>query len=109
MEKKKRRPVRGGAVGKPKKTYAGQVTSTTRPLPSNPPTTHPLSATGAADSVDLPAFRARLVGARRRLVERIADDFPADRRFPDSGWTRMLADIQAAIMAVDAIVAEASP
>ncbi len=58
---------------------------------------------------DHPAFRARLVAARRRLVERIAEDFPADRRFPDSGWTRMLADIQAAIEAVDAVVAEGGP
>jgi len=50
---------------------------------------------------DLRILREQLVGARRRLVERLAEDFPADRRFPDSGWTRMLADIQAAIAAED--------
>ncbi len=60
-------------------------------------------------STDLPALRERLVGARRRLVERLADDFPPDRRFPDSGWTKMLADIQAAIEAVDAVVTEGGP
>ncbi len=57
----------------------------------------------------LAEFRERLVKARARLVERIAEDFPADRRFPDSGWTRMLADIQAAIEAVDAVLAEGGP
>ena len=70
-------------------------------------TGHDTSTTSAAAvQVDLPTLWARLVGARRRLVERIADDFPDDRRFPDTGWTRMLADIQVAIMAVDAIVSE---
>ena len=59
-----------------------------------------------APAPDLIGLRERLLEARRRLVERIAEDFPADRRFPDSGWTRMLADIQAAIAAVDAVVAE---
>jgi len=54
-----------------------------------------------APAVDLIGLRERLLEARRRLVERIAEDYPADRRFPDSGWTRMLADIQAAIAAED--------
>ena len=67
------------------------------------------AAAGQELTPDLATLRARLVGARRRLVERIADDFPDDRRFPDSGWTRMLADIQAAIAAVDAVVAEGAP
>ncbi len=67
------------------------------------------STDSAPPRQDLHAFRARLVAARARLVERIADDFPADRRFPDSGWTRLLADIQAAIAAVDAVVAEGGP
>ncbi len=73
---------------------------------------HCSSATGAAATQaipDLRILRDRLAGARRRLVERLADDFPPDRRFPDSGWTRMLADIQAAIEAVDAVVAEGTP
>ncbi len=63
----------------------------------------------AAVQVDLPSLRARLVGARRRLVERIADDFPDDRRFPDTGWSRLLADIQLVIAAVDAVAAEDGP
>lgn len=49
-----------------------------------------------------PVLRERLVEARRRLIERIAEDWPADRRFSDSGWTRMLADVHIAIEAVDA-------
>ena len=67
------------------------------------------AAAGQPPIPDLPAFRERLVAARARLVERIAEDFPADRRFPDSGWTRMLADIHVTIMAVDAVIAEAGP
>ncbi len=63
----------------------------------------------AAVQVDLPGLRARLVGARRRLVERLAEDYPADRRFPDSGWSRLLADIQIVITAVDAVAAEDGP
>ncbi len=62
-----------------------------------------------APALDLVGLRERLIGARRRLVERLAEDYPADRRFPDGGWTRMLADIQAAIEAVDAVVAEGAP
>ena len=63
----------------------------------------------AATQADLPALRERLVAARRRLVERIADDFPDDRRFPDSGWSRLLADIHLVIAAVDAVAAEDGP
>ena len=63
------------------------------------------AATGQAIP-DLPAFRARLVAARRRLVERIAEDRPAARRFPDSSGTRMLADVHISIAAVDAVIAE---
>ncbi len=73
-------------------------------------TEHDKSTTSAAAvQVDLPALRARLVAARRRLVERLVDDFPADRRFPDSGWTRMLADIHQVIAAVDAMMDEDGP
>ena len=60
----------------------------------------------SAPTVDLGGLRERLLEARRRLVERIAEDFPADRRFPDSAWTRMLADIQVTIEAVGAVIAE---
>lgn len=77
---------------------------TTRPLPSTPSTAAPQVA-----GTDLPALRTRLCGARRRLVERLAEDYPPDRRFPDSGWSRLLADIQLVIAAVDAVAAEAGP
>ena len=76
-------------------------------------TVHRSSTTNtAAVQVDLPALRIlrdRLAGARRRLIERIASDWTDDRRFPDSGWTKMLADIQVAIQAVDAVIAEGGP
>ena len=62
-----------------------------------------------APAPDLIGLRERLLEARRRLVERIAEDFPADRRFPDSGWTRMLADIQIGIGAVDGVGGEGAP
>ncbi len=62
-----------------------------------------------APTVDLVGLRDRLLGARRRLVGRLAEDFPADRRFPDSGWSRLLADIHIAIAAVDAVAAEDRP
>ncbi len=74
------------------------------------PDTSTISAAAGQEPIpDLPAFRDRLVAARARLIERIAEDWPDDRRFPESGWTRMLSDIQAAIMAVDAMMEEARP
>ncbi len=92
------------ATAAPRGGSAEGARRTTEPCNSTPS-----AAAGQQPIPDLPAFRERLVAARARLVERIADDFPADRRFPDSGWTRMLADIQAAIQAVDAVVAEGAP
>ena len=68
-----------------------------------------LAPSAAAVQVDLPALRNRLCGARRRLVERLAEDYPADRKFPDSGWSRLLADIQLVIAAVDDVAAEGAP
>ena len=65
------------------------------------------TTSAAAVQVTHLALRDRLVGARRRLIERLVDDYPPDRRFPDSGWTRMLADIHVAIAAVDAVMDEA--
>ncbi len=100
MAKETPRPEEGAGQGA--SSHYGPVDSTRSPAQKQ---THP----APAPALDLVGLRERLLEARRRLVERIAEDFPADRRFPDSGWTRMLADIQAAIMAVDAIVAEASP
>ncbi len=70
------------------------------------------STTGAAATQEIPPLRIlrdRLAGARRRLIERIAEDWTDDRRFPDSGWSKMLADIHVAIMAVDAVIAEGGP
>ncbi len=64
------------------------------------------SAAAGQPIPDLPGLRARLVGARRRLVERIAEDWTDDRRFPDSGWSRLLADVQGALQAVDAQMAD---
>ncbi len=70
------------------------------------------STTGAAATQaipDLRILRDRLAGARRRLLERLAEDWPDDRRFPDSAWCRMLSDVHDAIGAVDAVIAEAGP
>ena len=100
MEQKTPRPGKGagrGTSSQSRLAYTARrlAQKQTRPAP--------------APTVDLVGLRERLLEARRRLVERLAEDFPADRRFPDSGWTRMLADIQAAIAAVDAVVAEGGP
>ncbi len=85
----------------PKGGDADDARKTTRPH-----TLTPSAAAAQAATPDLPALRERLLEARRRLVERVAEDYPADRRFPDTAWTKMLADIQIAIAAVDAVVAE---
>ncbi len=97
------------AQEKPRRGYAaGRGTSSHTSLAD---TAQPLAQkqTRPAPALDLVGLRERLLEARRRLVERIAEDFPADRRFPDSGWTRMLADIQAAIGGVDAVMDEDGP
>ncbi len=96
------KPHRGYAAGRGASSHYGPVDITRSPAQKQ---TRP----APAPALDLVGLRERLVGARRRLVERLAEDYPADRRFPDSGWTRMLADIQAAIMAVDDMIAEAGP
>ncbi len=101
MEKKKPRPVRGEASRTCSSTHLQYKDFS--PARQTPPTTHPLSATGAAADVDLPALRLRLVGVRRRLLARLAADWSDDRRFPDSAWTKLLADVHGAIMAVDAV------
>ncbi len=94
------KPRRGQAAGR-------ESSSQIRPADSTRSLAH--KQPRPAPAVDLVGLRDRLLEARRRLVERIAEDFPADRRFPDTSWTRMLADIQAAIMAVDDMIAEAGP
>ena len=98
----RKKPRRGYAAGRGTSSQYGLADST-RPLAHKQPRPAP------APTVDLVGLRERLLEARRRLVERIAEDFPADRRFPDSGWTRMLADVHIAIAAVDAVAAEDRP
>ncbi len=96
-------PRRGQAAGRRSfNSVSGRADSRPAPTKKQP---RPASA----PTVDLVGLRERLLEARRRLVERVAEDYPADRRFPDSGWTRMLADIHVTIMAVDAVIAEAGP
>ena len=98
----KEKPRRGHAAGRGASPHYGPVDSTRSPAQKQ---TRP----APAPTVDLVGLRERLLEARRRLVERIAEDFPADRRFPDSGWTRLLADIEICIQAVDGVNAEGAP
>ena len=97
-----KKPHRGHAAGRGSSPQNRPADSTRSPA-------HKQTRPAPAPAVDLVGLRERLLEARRRLVERIAEDFPADRRFPDSGWTRMLADIHIAIAAVDAVAAEDRP
>ncbi len=55
---------------------------------------------------DLAQFRDRLKVARRYLAGRIAEDDDPTRRFPDSGWLRILATVQTALEAVEAVLKE---
>ena len=55
---------------------------------------------------DLAQFRDRLKVARRYLAGRVAEDDDATRRFPDSGWLRILATLQTSLEAVEAVLAE---
>jgi hypothetical protein len=93
-----KKPRRGQAAGRRSfDSVSGRADSRPSPTKKQP---------RPAPALDLVGLRERLLEARRRLVERIAEDFPADRRFPDSGWSRLLADIQLVIAAVDAVIAE---
>ncbi len=67
------------------------------------------STDSAPSRQELAAFRARLVAAPARLVERIILEYDPERAYPDTAWTRMLADIHVAIGAVDAVIAEGGP
>ncbi len=58
---------------------------------------------------DLSQFRDRLKVARRYLVGRIAEDDDPDRKFPDSGWLRILSTLQTSLEAVEAVMAEKEP
>ena len=57
-------------------------------------------------AADLAHFRDHLKDARRYLVGRIAEDDDPDRKFPDTGWMRILDTIQGCLQAVVAIMAE---
>ncbi len=92
-----------------KRPTAGGSSSQIRPADSTRSPAQKQTRPAPAPTLDLVGLRDRLVGARRRLVERLAEDFPPDRRFPDSGWTRMLADIEIAIMAGDGVMGEDGP
>ncbi len=54
----------------------------------------------------LAQFRDRLKVARRYLVGRIAEDDDPTRRFPDSGWLRILSTLQTSLEAVEAVLKE---
>ena len=54
----------------------------------------------------LAQFRDRLKVARRYLVGRIAEDDDPNRKFPDTGWMRILDTIQGCLQAVEEIMAE---
>ncbi len=57
-------------------------------------------------AADLAQFRDRLKVARRYLAGRIAEDDDPTRRFPDSGWLRILATLQTSLEAVEAVLVE---
>ncbi len=91
---------------KPRRGYAAGRGSSSQIRPTDSTRSLAHKQPRPAPAPDLVGLRERLLEARRRLVERIAEDFPADRRFPDTGWSRLLADIQLVIAAVDDVVAE---
>ena len=55
---------------------------------------------------NLAEFRDRLKVARTYLAGRIAEDDDPSRRFPDSGWLRILSTLQTSLEAVEAVMAE---
>ena len=57
-------------------------------------------------AANLPQFRDRLKAARRYLVGRIAEDDDPDRKIPDTGWMRILDNLQTCLEAVEAVMAE---
>ena len=63
----------------------------------------------SAPTVDLVGLRDRLLATRARLLEQVANDWGPGRRYPDTSWCRMLADVQGALQAVDAVMGEAGP
>ena len=57
-------------------------------------------------AADLAQFRDRLKVARTYLAGRIAEDDDPTRRFPDSGWLRILSTLQTSLEAVEAVLKE---
>ena len=57
-------------------------------------------------AADLARYRDRLKEARRYLVGRIAEADDPDRKFPDTGWMRILDSLQTCLEAVEAVMAE---
>ena len=64
------------------------------------------AAAGQQPIPDLPVFRDRLVAARARLIERIILEYDPERAYPDTAWTRMVADLHVTILAVNAMISE---
>ena len=61
---------------------------------------------GNKDFAGLAQFHDRLKEARRYLVGRIAEDDDPSRKFPDSGWLRILDSVQTSLEVVEAVMAE---
>ena len=98
----KEKPRRGHAAGRGTNSQNAPA-DLTRTLARNQPRPAP------APTVDLVGLRDRLLATRARLLEQISNDWEPDRRYPDTSWCRMLADVQGALQAVDDVVAEAGP
>ena len=96
----KKKPRRRHAAGRESSSQI-RVADTTRRLAQKQPRPAP--------TLDLVGLRERLLEARRRLLERIAQEYDPERTYPDTAWTRMVADIQAAIAAVDDVLDEGRP
>ncbi len=93
------KPRRGDAAGR-------GSSSQNRPADSTRSPAHKQTRPAPAPPVDLVELRERLVGARRRLVERIALEYDSERTYPDTFWVKLLSDIHVTISAVDAVVDE---
>ena len=66
----------------------------------------PRAAAAQVATPDLPALRDRLLEARRRLVGRVALEHDPEQTYPEPGLLRVLADVQAAIVAVGGVLDE---
>ena len=89
------------ATAAPRGGSAEGARRTTEPCNSTPS-----AAAGQQPIPDLPVFRDRLVAARARLIERIILEYDPERAYPDTAWTRMVADLHVTILAVNAMISE---